>query len=70
MMLVSSTVARQGAVLSLFLFTLYTSDFQYNLRVLSVVGCIIDGQATGRQKTECWRYLEEETEWILVLQEI
>jgi len=28
---VSSTGAPQGTVLSLFLFTLYTSDFQYNL---------------------------------------
>ena len=52
-MVVSGTGAPQGTVLSPFLFTLYTTDFQYNseschLQKFSddsaVVGCIRDGQ--------------------------
>ncbi|XP_041950480.1 uncharacterized protein LOC121711184 [Alosa sapidissima] len=52
---VSSTGAPQGTVLSPFLFTLYTSDFQYNSATRhlqkysddsAVVGCVKDGEDT------------------------
>jgi len=41
---VSSTGAPQGTVPSLFLFTLYTSDFQNNNTDSAVVGCFSDGK--------------------------
>ena len=54
---VSSTAAPQRTILSLFLFTLYTSDFQYNseschlqkyLHDSAVFWCISDGQEAER----------------------
>ena len=64
---VSDTGAPQGTVLSPFLFTLYTTDFQYNTGSchlqkssddLAVVGCISEGQ-----EEEYWALVDNFVEW-------
>lgn len=65
---VSNTGAPQGTVLSPFLFTLYTFDFQYNTRHFhlqklsddsAVIGCIGDGQDLEyRASTALWSGVE------------